>query len=133
MKEAISYIFTKEAPIPIGPYSQAVRVENLLFTSGQIAIDPKTGELIKGDIKDETRQVLENIKAVLKAAGMSLGDVIKVNIYLVEIKDFPKVNEVYEEYFKTDHPARATVAVAALPKGARIEMDAIAYQPSSSI
>ncbi len=123
-------IYTDRAPAPIGPYHQAVQVGNFIFTSGQIPIDPKTNQLIKGDIKYETRQVLENIKAILEAGGVSLREVVKVNIFLVDINDFPKVNEVYQEYFPENFPARTTVQVSALPKGARIEMDAIAYRPS---
>ncbi len=119
-------IFSEKAPRPIGPYSQAIRVGNLLISSGQIPIDPKTNELLKGDIKDEVRQALDNLKAVLSAEGFSLSDVVKVNIYLLDLNEFPKVNEVYAEYFKENFPARTTVGVSSLPQGARVEIDVIA-------
>lgn len=121
-------IFTKNAPTPIGPYSQGIKVGNFLFTAGQIGIDPKTNELVKGDIKEETRQVLENLKAILAQEGFSLKDVIKVNIYLADLTFFPQVNEVYGEYFKEDFPVRTTIGVASLPKGAGIEIDLLAYR-----
>jgi len=128
MEERKKVVFTRDAPSPIGPYSQGIRIGNFLFTAGQIPIDPKTNELIKGDIQKETRQVLENIKAILEAEGFSLNDVIKVNIYLVNLDEFPKVNEIYWEYFKENFPVRTTIGVASLPKGVRIEIDAIAYR-----
>ncbi|MEO0098671.1 MAG: RidA family protein [candidate division WOR-3 bacterium] len=128
MSENKKIIFSEDAPKPIGPYSQGIKIGNFLFTAGQIAIDPKTNELIKGDIKEETRRVLENLKAILTQEGFSLKDVIKVNIYLVDLSHFPQVNEVYSEYFKEDFPVRTTVGVASLPKGARIEIDLLAYR-----
>ncbi|MEO0101978.1 MAG: RidA family protein [candidate division WOR-3 bacterium] len=128
MSENKKIIFSEDAPKPIGPYSQGIKIGNFLFTAGQIAIDPKTNELIKGDIKEETRRVLENLKAILTQEGFSLKDVIKVNIYLVDLSYFPQVNEVYSEYFKEDFPVRTTVGVASLPKGARIEIDLLAYR-----
>jgi len=128
MEKMKKVVWTKDAPAPIGPYSQGIKIGNFLFTAGQIALDPKTNELVKGDIQEETRQVIENIKAILASEGFSLKDVIKVNIYLVNLTDFPKVNEVYAEYFKEDFPVRTTIGVASLPKGARIEIDAIAYR-----
>ncbi|MEO0117337.1 MAG: RidA family protein [candidate division WOR-3 bacterium] len=128
MSENKKIIFSEDAPKPIGPYSQGIKIGNFLFTAGQIAIDPKTNELIKGDIKEETRRVLENLKAILTREGFSLKDVIKVNIYLVDLSYFPQVNEVYAEYFKEDFPVRTTVGVASLPKGARIEIDLLAYR-----
>lgn len=116
---------TNRAPAPIGPYSQAVRAGNLLFISGQGPIDPKTGKKVAGDIKEQTRQVLENIKGILEAAGLKLENVVKVNVYLRNISDFPKMNEVYKEYFKENHPARTTVQ-ATPPADIDVEIDAIA-------
>jgi len=116
---------TNRAPAPIGPYSQAVRAGNLLFISGQGPIDPKTGKKVAGDIKEQTRQVLENIKGILEAAGLKLENVVKVNVYLRDISDFPKMNEVYKEYFKENHPARTTVQ-ATPPADIDVEIDAIA-------
>jgi len=119
-------ISTLKAPRAIGPYSQAVQTENLLFVSGQIALDPTSGEIIKGDIQAQTRRVMENIKSVVEAAGGSLDSIVKCTLYLKNISDFGKVNEVYGSYFKTEPPARATVEVSALPKNVDIEIDAIA-------
>ncbi|AIF69036.1 endoribonuclease [Palaeococcus pacificus DY20341] len=124
MKEII---FTEKAPKPIGPYSQAVKVGNFLFISGQIPINPETGELIQGDIKAQTRQVLENIKAIVEAAGGSLNNIVKVNVYLKDMNDFQAMNEVYAEYFGESKPARAAVEVARLPKDVKIEIEAIAF------
>ncbi|AAL80792.1 deaminase [Pyrococcus furiosus DSM 3638] len=125
MKEVI---FAENAPKPIGPYSQAIKAGNFLFIAGQIPIDPKTGEIVKGDIKAQTRQVLENIKAILEAAGYSLTDVVKVTVYLKDMNDFAKMNEVYAEYFGESKPARAAVEVSRLPKDVLIEIEAIAYK-----
>lgn len=119
-------IITERAPKAIGPYSQGVKAGGLVFTSGQIPIDPKTGELIQGSIKEEARQSLENVKAVIEAAGFSLRDVVKVTIYLTDMTEFGVVNEIYATYFGQDRPARSTVGVASLPKGARIEIEALA-------
>lgn len=122
-------IFTENAPKPIGPYSQAILVENpdkILFISGQIPIDPETGELVKGDIKEQARQAIENLIAILEAAGATVEDVVKVNVYLDDMKDFEEFNKVYEEYFGHSKPARAVVEVAKLPKGVKIEIEAIA-------
>ena len=113
----------------IGPYSQAIEVRSpgkMVFLSGQIPIDPATGELVTGDIGLETEQVMKNLKAVLEAARLTFSDVVKCTIYLVDMNDFTKVNEVYGRYFLKAPPARATVKVAGLPKGARVEIDAIA-------
>ncbi|MEM2179622.1 MAG: RidA family protein [Nitrososphaeria archaeon] len=118
-------IRTKNAPTPIGPYSQAIKAGNFLFISGQGPIDPKTGKKIVGDIKEQTRQVLENIKSILEAVGLTLENVVKVNVYLKNINDFPKMNEVYKEYFKTNPPARTTVQ-AIPPADIDVEIDAIA-------
>lgn len=119
-------ITTDQAPAAIGPYSQAVQAGGLLFCSGQIPLDPATNELVSGDIRLETRQVMENLQGVLQAAGCDFGQVVRTTIYLVDMADFPAVNEVYGGYFSGQKPARATVAVAALPKGARVEIDALA-------
>ena len=122
-KQAIQ---TERAPAAIGPYSQGVRSGDLVFLSGQIPLDPATGELVTGDIEAEARRVLDNLRAVLAAAGCSFQDVVKTTIYLIDLADFAAVNAVYASYFSGDPPARATVQVAALPKGARVEIDAIA-------
>lgn len=119
-------INTDKAPKAIGPYSQAIKYENLIFISGQIAIDPKTQELIEGDIKKQTERIMENIKAILEEAGLSLNHVIKTTIYLKNINDFPALNEVYGKYFTEHKPARATIEVSNLPKGALVEIEAIA-------
>lgn len=119
-------INTDKAPKAIGPYSQAIKYENLIFISGQIAIDPKTQELIEGDIKKQTERIMENIKAILEEAGLSLNHVIKTTIYLKDINDFPALNEVYGKYFTEHKPARATIEVSNLPKGALVEIEAIA-------
>ena len=118
-------INAKNVPEAIGPYSQAVKLGNLVFTSGQIAIDPKTNQLVQGDIAAQIRQILDNVKNLLAAAGTSLDSAIKVNVYLKDINDFQKMNEVYAQYF-TNKPARATIQAAALPKNALIEIDVIA-------
>ena len=118
-------IFTDQAPKAIGPYSQAVRAGNTVYLSGQIPLDPRTGELVKGDIATETRRVFDNLKAVATAAGSGLQDVVRVTIYLVDLGDFAKVNEVMAGYFSEPYPARVTIGVAALPRGARVEIDAV--------
>ncbi|HSQ64196.1 MAG TPA: RidA family protein [Polyangiaceae bacterium] len=122
-------ISSSEAPKAIGPYSQAVRAGNLVFLSGQIALHPHTGELVTSDIAKETERVLDNLGAVLRAAGCGFEQVVRTTIYLVEMSDFPTVNEVYAKRFSGTFPARATVQVAALPKGARVEIDAVAVVP----
>jgi len=116
---------TDRAPAPIGPYSQAVKAGSLLFISGQGPIDPKTGKKVDGDIKEQTRQVLENIKGILEAAGLTFENVVKVNVYLKNMSDFPEMNEVYKEYFKENPPARTTVQ-ATPPGDIDVEIDAIA-------
>jgi 2-iminobutanoate/2-iminopropanoate deaminase len=123
MKNAIA---TDKAPQAIGPYSQAVRVGPWVFLSGQIGLDPARGELVPGGVVAEVTQVLENLRAVLAAAGTSLDAVVRTTIYLVDLADFSRVNEVYAGVFAAPFPARATVGVAALPRGARVEIDAIA-------
>ncbi len=122
----MNVIATDQAPAAIGPYSQAVQAAGFLFCSGQIPLDPATGELVRGDIQRETEQVMENLRAVLAAAGCGFAQVLRTTIYLVDMADFPAVNEVYGRYFADTKPARASVAVAALPKGARVEIDAVA-------
>ena len=123
MKHSFS---SDNAPKAIGPYSQAVRVGDLLFLSGQVPLDPATGQLIEGDISAQTRRVMDNLDAVLKSAGLSFTDVARTTIFLADMNDFAKVNEVYGSYFTEPFPARATVQVARLPKDARVEIDAIA-------
>jgi 2-iminobutanoate/2-iminopropanoate deaminase len=119
-------ISTLDAPAAIGPYSQAIRSGDLVFLSGQVPIDPKTGELVTGDIAVQTDRVLDNLGAVLAAAGSGFGDVVKTTIYLVDLVDFQIVNQTYAKRFTAAPPARATIQVSALPKGARVEIDAIA-------
>jgi 2-iminobutanoate/2-iminopropanoate deaminase len=119
-------IQTDKAPKAIGPYSQAIQAGNFLFLSGQIPLDPKTGELVKGDIQQQTRQVLENIKGVLESQGLGMEDIVKVTIFLKDIGNFNQVNEVYATYFLSSPPARSTVEVTKLPRDADIEIEAIA-------
>jgi 2-iminobutanoate/2-iminopropanoate deaminase len=129
MKKIIS---TNEAPGAIGPYSQAVRYGSFLFCSGQIPLDPKSGQIISGDIAAQTRRVLDNIAAVLRAEGLIFDNVVKTTIFLTDLGDFQTVNEVYSSYFKQSPPARSTVQVSALPRGAKIEIDAIASAPGDA-
>ena len=119
-------VFTDKAPKPIGPYSQAVIANGFLFGSGQIPIDPETGEVVKGGIEEQTRRVLENIKAVLEAAGCTLEDIVSVTVFLSDLDDFQAFNKVYEEYFKDSPPARTTVEVSRLPKGVKLEVNFVA-------
>ena len=120
-------IRSERAPDPVGPYSQAVASGDLLFLSGQIPLDPASGELVAGEIEDQTHRVLANLSAVLEAGGSSLGQVVKTTVYLTDLSLFPRMNAVYAEYFSGDPaPARATVQVAALPLGSKVEIDAIA-------
>ena len=118
-------IFTDKAPRAIGPYSQAVRAGNTVYLSGQIALHPGSGEMASGGIEAEARQVFDNLKAVAEASGTGLAQVVKLNIYLLDLGDFAKINEIMTGYFQEPYPARATLAVAALPRGARIEVDAV--------
>lgn len=118
-------IFTDAAPRAIGPYSQAVRAGNTVYLSGQIALNPANGDLVQGGIDAEARQVFENLKAVAEASGTGLAQVVKLNIYLLDLGDFARVNEIMAGYFQEPYPARATLAVAGLPRGAKIEVDAV--------
>ncbi|MDR3678927.1 MAG: RidA family protein [Flavipsychrobacter sp.] len=119
-------IRTNNAPAPIGPYNQAVMAGNFLFVSGQIAIDPATGNLITGDIQVETRLVMENISAILSEAGLGFSNIVKTTIFLMDMGQFAQVNEIYGTYFATDAPARETVQVSGLPKGVNVEISVIA-------
>jgi 2-iminobutanoate/2-iminopropanoate deaminase len=121
-------IFAPNAPAPIGPYSQAVSTGNLLFISGQIALDQSAGTFVNANIKDETAQVMKNIEFILKAAGLTFGNVVKSTIFLRNMGDFPQVNEVYGSYFKELPPARETVEVSKLPKDANVEISCIAVK-----
>jgi reactive intermediate/imine deaminase len=118
-------IETEAAPAAIGPYSQAVRADNWVFCSGQIGLDPATGALVEGGIEAQTRRVFENLSAVARAAGATLSEVVKLNISLVDLGDYAAVNEIMGEVFEEPYPARAAIGVAALPKGARVEVEAI--------
>jgi len=119
-------IVTDKTPAAVGPYSQAIRMDGWLFCSGQIPLDPASGQMVQGDIADQTRQVLKNLSNLLEAGGSSLDRCVKVTVYLVDMDDFESVNRVYGEFFVSDPPARACVDVCRLPKGARVEIDAIA-------
>lgn len=119
-------IHTDKAPQAIGPYSQAIQARNFLFLSGQIPLDPRTGELVKGDIRQQTKQVLENIKGVLESQGLGMENVVKTTIFLKDIGNFNQVNEIYGTYFPSSPPARSTVEVSKLPRNAGIEIEAIA-------
>ena len=121
-------IATSSAPAAIGPYSQAIASGNLVFASGQIALDPASGQLVQGDVREQTRRVLENLKAVLSAAGSSLEQVVKTTVFLTRMADFAAMNEVYAEYFSQSPPARSTIAVAELPRGAQVEIEAVALR-----
>lgn len=120
-----SIVATDKAPKAIGPYSQAVQVGNTLYTSGQIPLDPATGELVAGDITAQARRVFENLRAVVEAAGASFNDVARVGIYLTDLGNFAAVNAVMAEYFQEPYPARSTIGVAALPRGAQVEVDLV--------
>ena len=119
-------IATPDAPAAIGPYSQAIRFGNLIFCSGQIPLEPKSGQMVSDDIADQTRRVLDNISGLLKSEGLSLGDVLKTTIFLTDLGNFQIVNEIYGSYFSNQPPARSTVQVSALPKGAKVEIEVIA-------
>jgi len=121
-------IHTREAPAAIGPYSQAVEQNAMVFCSGQVALDPASGTLVEGGIEFETRRALQNIGEVLAAAGLDFVDVIKTTIFMIDLSEFETVNRIYGEHFEPPYPARSTVQVAALPRGARIEIEAIAIK-----
>lgn len=123
MKKVIS---TKQAPAAIGPYSQAIQVGHLVYTSGQIPINPATGVLVEGSIKEQTRQSLTNVKAILEEAGLSMANVVKTTVFLADMADFAAMNDVYSEFFAEPYPARSAVAVKTLPKGALVEIEVIA-------
>ncbi len=123
MKKIVS---TSDAPAAIGPYSQAIRSGAFLFCAGQIPLDPKTGQMVSDDISEQAKRVLENISAILRAENMNFGHVVKTTIFLTSMDDFQAVNEVYGSYFRENPPARSTVAVSALPKGAKVEIEVIA-------
>lgn len=121
-------IKTTNAPAPIGPYNQAVKAGNFLFVSGQIAIEPATGELKTATIQDQATQVMKNIEAILKEANYNFSDVVKTNIFLTSMNDFVAVNDIYSKYFSGNYPARETVAVAALPKNVNVEISVVAFR-----
>ena len=123
MKEVIS---TKAAPAAIGPYSQAIIVGNLVYTSGRIPIDPATGSIVEGGIKEQTRQSLTNVQAILKEAGQTMANVIKTTVFMADMNDFADMNAVYAEFFTEPYPARSAVAVKTLPKGALVEIEVVA-------
>ena len=121
-------VYSADAPEPIGPYSQAIKAGNLLFISGQVAIQKSTGNIVTGNITDETHQVMKNISEILKAAGMNFTNVAKSTIFLTDMNNFPKVNEVYGSYFSAEPPARETVEVSRLPKDVNVEISCIAVK-----
>lgn len=123
MKKVIS---TAKAPSAIGPYSQAIQVGNLVYTSGQIPIDPDTGVFVEGGIKEQTRQSLLNVKAILDEAGLTMGNVVKTTVFMADMSDFAEMNAVYAEFFSEPYPARSAVAVKTLPKGALVEIEVVA-------
>jgi 2-iminobutanoate/2-iminopropanoate deaminase len=125
MKEKV-VINTKKAPAAIGPYSQAIKTGELIFVSGQISINPSTGEMVKGNIREQTKQTLENIKAILEAAGSSLGKVVKATVFIDDMSNFQAVNEIYNHYFVNDFPARVCVQVSKLPLDAKVEIEVVA-------
>ena len=125
-----SIVNTSKAPAPVGPYSQAVRCGNMLFVSGQVPLDPESGELVLNSFAEQCHRVLLNQKIILEAGGSALGNVLKVTIYMQNLAQFNELNEIYSEYFDASKPARACVEVSALPKGVAVEMDAIAEIPS---
>ncbi len=119
-------ISTTKAPAAIGPYSQAIKVGNLVYTSGQIPIDPQTGSIVEGGIKEQTRQSLTNVKAILEEAGLMMANVVKTTVFMADMNDFAEMNAVYAEFFSEPYPARSAVAVKTLPKGALIEIEVVA-------
>ncbi|MBR2237769.1 MAG: RidA family protein [Prevotella sp.] len=123
MKEVIN---TTKVPAAIGPYSQAIKVGNLVYTSGQISIDPATGSFVEGGIKEQTRQSLTNVQAILKEAGLTMENVVKTTVFMADMNDFANMNTVYAEFFTEPYPARSAVAVKTLPKGALVEIEVVA-------
>ena len=123
-----SIVYSTNAPSAIGPYSQAVQAGNMLYLSGQIAIDPGTQELIDGDVGDETKRVMQNIEALLEASGFTFANIVKTSVFLSDMKHFALVNEIYGSYFQSDFPARETVAVLGLPKNVNVEISVTAYK-----
>ncbi len=119
-------ISTKKAPAAIGPYSQAIQVGNLVYTSGQIPIDPSTGAFVEGGIKEQTRQSLTNVKAILEEVGLSMNNVVKTTVFMADMNDFAEMNSIYAEFFSEPYPARSAIAVKTLPKGALVEIEVIA-------
>lgn len=130
MKKVIS---TAKAPSAIGPYSQAIQVGNLVYTSGQIPIDPATGVFVEGGIKEQTRQSLLNVKAILEEAGLTMGDVVKTTVFMADMNDFADMNSVYAEFFSEPYPARSAVAVKTLPKGALVEIEVVAFAAAAAL
>ena len=124
-------ISTKKAPAAIGPYSQAIRVGNLVYTSGQIPIDPATGAFVEGGIREQTRQSLTNVRAILAEAGLAMSDVVKTTVFMADMNDFAEMNAVYAEFFAEPYPARSAVAVKTLPKGALVEIEVVAEATKS--
>mgnify|MGYP001058189245 CR=1 FL=1 len=124
---------SKKAPAAIGPYSQGVKIGQLLFTSGQIPLDPKTNELVEGDIRIQTKQVIENVKVILESAGTSMENTVKTMLFLTDMGEFPLVNEVYSQYFERELPARSCVEVSHLPRDAKIEIEAVAFIPRGKL
>ena len=124
-------ISTKKAPAAIGPYSQAIRVGNLVYTSGQIPIDPATGAFVEGGIREQTRQSLTNVRAILAEAGLAMSDVVKTTVFMADMNDFAEMNGVYAEFFAEPYPARSAVAVKTLPKGALVEIEVVAEATKS--
>lgn len=122
----LDFISTNKAPAAVGPYSQGIKAANLIFTSGQLPMDPKTGQIIDGNIEEMTNQCLVNVEEILKEAGAGIKNIIKVNIYVTNIEDFPRINEAYAKFFGDHKPARALVEVSNLPKAGKIEIEVIA-------
>jgi 2-iminobutanoate/2-iminopropanoate deaminase len=130
MAQGRQSIFASDAPDAVGPYVHAVRAGGLLFCSGQIPLDPRTGELVGPSVADQTGRCLENLAAVCHAAGATLGDAVRLTVYTTELESFNQINEVYESFFESDPPARVAIGVAALPRGAKVEIDAVVAVPA---
>ncbi len=126
-------IYTDKAPKPIGPYSQAIQVGNWVYLSGQIGISPETGNLVEGGVVAETKQIFANMRAILESINCSFDDILKITIYMTDLSKFGEVNDLYKQYFAKDYPARATVQISSLPKGASIEIEAIAFSNNAQI